>query len=150
MQIGSPVLPLWLNYSLKSLCAVFTIKMNNCHYIANFFCMNTQRCQDIHLKTYGLRMGCAFNHAGAAENTDISVVTANHAVLSIAIITKQSLAIYICTCIWGTDLMNETHHFQLLGGMNFKSFMVISNLIKLPWTTNCKSVHLSKLELFCI
>lgn len=44
---------IWLNYSLKSLCAVFTIKMNNCHYIANFFCMNTQRCQDIHLKLMG-------------------------------------------------------------------------------------------------
>lgn len=44
---------IWLNYSLKSLCAVFTIKMNNCHYIANFFCMNMQRCQDIHLKLMG-------------------------------------------------------------------------------------------------
>lgn len=44
---------IWLNYSLKSLCAVFTIKMNNCHYIVNFFCMNTPRCQDIHLKLMG-------------------------------------------------------------------------------------------------
>lgn len=30
---------IWLNYSLKSLYAVFTIKMNNCHHAANFFCM---------------------------------------------------------------------------------------------------------------
>lgn len=52
MQIGSPMLSQLPGLFLQ-ICAVFTIKMNNCHSVANFFCTDTPRCQDIHSKLMG-------------------------------------------------------------------------------------------------
>lgn len=130
---------IWLNYSLKSLCAVFTIKMNNCHYIANFFCMNTQRCQDIHLKLMGWELDVLLIMLEELQKCRHQYhYRKSCRILSIAIITTQWLAIYICTCIWGTYFNKtsaSTYSFLsllwmriiILNCLEVKSFMVISN-----------------------